>query len=116
VGTAFAQTGGSAAGGPPPLVSFFPVVAVIAVFYLVLIRPEQKKRKEQEHLLAGLKRNDLVVMVSGIHGRVLTIGDKTVTVEIAPKVPIQVDLSAIQSLEKAAVAEVREKEREKEKS
>jgi hypothetical protein len=37
-----------------------------------------------------------------------------ITVEIAPKVQVQVDRSAVQSVEKsAAVTEAREKEREK---
>ena len=115
MGTAFAQSGGAPAAGPPALMQFFPVVLVIAVFYFLLIRPEQQKRREQEQLRSGLKRNDHVVMISGIHGRVLTIGEKTVTVEIAPKVPVQVETSAIQSVEKTALGEVRDKE-QKEKS
>lgn len=110
---AFAQTGQAPAGGPPFLVTMFPIVAVLAVFYLILIRPEMKKRKEHEQLLSGLKRNDPVVLTSGIHGRVAAVGGKTLTVEIAPKVQIQVESTAIQSVQKTLPAEAREKEREK---
>ena len=75
----------------------------MGIFYFLLLRPEQKRRRDQEQLIANLKRNDQVVMVSGIHGRILTISDKVVTVEIAPKVPVQVDRTAIQSVQKAPV-------------
>jgi preprotein translocase subunit YajC len=109
VGAALAQTAEAPAGGPPFLVTMFPVVAVLAVFYLILIRPEMKKRKEHERLLSGLRRNDAVVLTSGIHGRVTAVGGKTLTVEIAPKVQIQVDSSAIQTVHKAPAAEAREK-------
>ena len=111
MGTAFAQTADGS--GPPAIVQFGPLVLVAVVFYMLLLRPEQKRRKEHEQLLAALKRNDQVVMSSGIHGRVAAIAEKIVTIEIAPKVQVQVDRSAIQSVQKAPAAEVREKEREK---
>jgi preprotein translocase subunit YajC len=41
-------------------------------------------------------------MASGIHGRVMGLADKTITVEIAPKVQVVVDRSAIQSVEHGA--------------
>lgn len=100
-------------GGPPVLVQVMPLLLLGIVFYLLLVRPEQKKRREHDQLVAALKRNDHVVMTSGIHGRVASLGDKVLTVEIAPRVQVQVDRSAIQDVEKAPAAEPREKEREK---
>jgi len=111
--------GQAADGAPPVLVQVMPLVLLGAVFYLLLVRPEQKRRREHEQLVAALKRNDQIVMASGIHGRVTTLADKTVTVEIAPRVQVVVDRSAVQSVEKSAGAEKpaaiepREKEREK---
>src|SRR5881628_301913 len=86
---AFAQTGEG--GGPPAVYNIGLLVLLVGVFYIVLLRPEQKRRREHEQMVAGLKRNDQVVMSSGIHGRVTTLGDKVVKVEIAPKVEVQVD-------------------------
>jgi preprotein translocase subunit YajC len=110
VGTAWAQT---AEGGPPPIFNLLPLVAVAAILYVLLVRPEQKRRKDHEQLVAGLKRNDQITMSSGIHGRVVAIGDKVVTVEIAPKVQVVVDRVAVQTVETASGVEAREKEREK---
>ena len=109
--------GQGADGAPPVLVQVMPLILLGGVFYLLLVRPEQKRRRDHEQLVAALKRNDQIVMASGIHGRVTGLADKTVTVEIAPKVQVVVDRTAIQGVERAPekvpAAEVREKEREK---
>ena len=104
---AFAQTG---QGGSPPvyLQLAFPLL-LVGIFYVLLLRPEQRKRREHENLLANIKRNDQIVMASGIHGRVLATGDKVLTVEIAPRVQVTVDRSSVQRVERAG-AEPREKE------
>ena len=86
----------------------FPLL-LVGIFYMLLLRPEQKRRREHDTLLANLKKNDQVVMASGLHGRVLNTGDKVLTVEIAPRVQVTVDRSAVQRVERAG-AEPREKE------
>jgi preprotein translocase subunit YajC len=100
-------------GGPPALYNIGFLVLLVGIFYVLLLRPEQKRRREHEQLVGGLKRNDQIVLMSGIHGRVQGIAEKVLTVEIAPKVLVQVDRDSVQSVQKAPVAEVREKEREK---
>ena len=110
MGTAWAQT---ADGGPPPIFNLLPLVAVAAILYVLLVRPEQKRRKEHEALVTGLKRNDKITMSSGIHGRVVGIDEKVLTVEIAPNVKVVVDRAAVQTVEAVSGAEAREKEREK---
>jgi preprotein translocase subunit YajC len=95
------------------LTQLAPLALIGAIFYFLLIRPEQRKRKELESQVAGLKRNDQVVFASGIHGRVVTLGDKVLSVEIAPKVAVQIDRDSVQRVLTAPTAEGREKEREK---
>jgi preprotein translocase subunit YajC len=113
VSTAWAQTGGEASG-PPPLYNIGFIALMFAIFYFVLLRPEQRRRKEHDKLISDVKRNDQVVMNSGLHGRVVTLGEKTVTLEIAPKVQVTFDRSAIQTVESlTAGLETKDKEREK---
>ncbi len=109
MGTAFAQAGPGS--GPPAVYNIGFLLVLVGIFYFLLLRPEQKRRREQQKLIDNLKRNDQVVLASGIHGRIVALGDKTVTVEVAPRVSVQVERSAIQSVHKASVAEPREKER-----
>ena len=77
------------------MVQLAPLALIGLIFYFLLIRPEQRRRKELQDQVAGLKRNDQVVLASGLHGRILTIGDKVVSMEIAPKVVVEVDRDAI---------------------
>lgn len=114
MGTAFAQTAAPGSGsGPPMVVQLAPFLLAGVIFYVLLVRPEQKRRREHDRLVATLKRNDQVVLAAGIHGRVSTVGDKTLTVEIARGVQVQVERSAVQTVQKAPLPEAREKEREK---
>jgi preprotein translocase subunit YajC len=111
VGTAWAQSG-DAVGPPPVMVQLAPLLLIGAIFYFLLVRPEQRRRRDLESQIAGLKRNDQVVLTGGIHARVTTLGDKILTVEIAPKVAIQVDREAVARVLTAPSNESREKERE----
>ena len=52
------------------------------VFYLMMMRPEQKKRKEMEQLLANIKKNDKVILSSGICGTVVNAAPKSVYVTV----------------------------------
>ncbi len=100
-------------GAPPAILQMLPLLLLGVVFYVVLIRPEQKRRREHEQTVAALKRGDRVVLSSGIHGRVTAVAEKSVSVEIARNVQVEVDRAGIQVVEKAPALEVREKEREK---
>jgi preprotein translocase subunit YajC len=111
---AWAQMGGGgAAGGPPAIFNVGFLVAMLAIFYFVLLRPEQKRRKEHEQLIASVKRNDQIVLNSGMHGRVVALADKTVTVEIAPKVQVVFDRAAIQTVVALAGGDAAPEKREK---
>lgn len=110
--TAWAQVG-DPAGGPPAAYNIGFILLMVAIFYFVLLRPEQKRRREQQALTEGVKRNDQIVLSCGLHGRVVALAEKVITVEIAPKVQVQFDRSAIQAVQTAPGAEAREKEREK---
>jgi preprotein translocase subunit YajC len=90
-----------------------PLALIAAIFYFLLIRPEQRRRKELETQVSGLKRNDQVVFSNGIHGRVVALGEKVLSLEIAPKVTVQVDRESVQRVLTAPSGEAREKEREK---
>jgi preprotein translocase subunit YajC len=115
VSSAWAQTadGGGPFGGTPLPSLLFPIGLIFLIFYFFIISPEQKRKREHEQLIAGLKRNDRIAMSCGMHGRVVGLSEKVLTVEIARGVQIEVDRAAIQRVESTAAAEPREKEREK---
>jgi preprotein translocase subunit YajC len=98
-GIAWAQ---QAAGGAETQQVLFttviPLVGLFAIFYFLLIRPQSKKATDHQKMLAGLKRNDEVVTQGGLIGRIVELGDKVVTIEIAPSVKVRVERPQIASL------------------
>ncbi|WP_281280214.1 preprotein translocase subunit YajC [Asticcacaulis tiandongensis] len=73
-----------------PIVSILPFVAIFALMYFLIIRPQQKRAKEHQTKIAGLKRNDTVVLSSGIIGKITRVEDAEVMVEIASGVNVRV--------------------------
>ena len=103
-GIAFAAGAAGGAMGQAPLIDQLlygpavPFALLIAAFYWFFIRPQTKKATEHREMLAKLKRNDEVVTAGGLLGRIHEIGDKVVTLEIAPNVRVRVERAQIASL------------------
>lgn len=55
----------------------------------------KKKQKEQKALLTNLKKGDQVVTIGGIHARIYTVEESTVTLELDKGVKLTVEKSAI---------------------
>ncbi|WP_371129798.1 preprotein translocase subunit YajC [Phenylobacterium sp.] len=89
---AFAQTVGGAAGAGPQdmLIQFLPLVGLVVLFYFLMIRPQQKRMKLHQQMISNLKRNDTVVLNSGVIGKVVRVEDKEIGVEIAQGVTVKV--------------------------
>ncbi len=67
-----------------------PILLMVVLFYFMLIRPQQKRAKEHQAMLGNLKRNDTVVLSSGVIGKIVRVEDKEVGVEIAQGVTVKV--------------------------
>ncbi len=67
-----------------------PLVVMVVVMYFLMIRPERKKAGDHTTFLSSLKRGDEVVLTSGIIGKVHSVDERTLTLEIADKVKIKV--------------------------
>lgn len=68
---------------------------IILVFYFFMLRPQQKKAKDQKKFREELKRGMNVVTIGGLHGRLLSIDDDTVWVEVDKGLKLKFDKSAI---------------------
>lgn len=77
------------------IVQFLPFVAIFVLFYFLLIRPQQKRAKEHAALIGSVKRGDVIVLSSGLIGKVTRVEDAEVNVEIAPSVNVRVIKSMI---------------------
>ncbi len=86
--TLFLLAEGAAAGSS--LGGFLPIILMVAVFYFLVIRPQSKLEKDRKGRLAKLDRGDQVRLNGGILGRVTSVEDQIVMVEIADKVRVKV--------------------------
>jgi preprotein translocase subunit YajC len=100
-GIAWAQAAGRPAAnqsGEVMLAYFVPLVLLFAILYFVQVRPQVKKARDHQKMLNALRRNDEVVTTGGLLGRIVELGDKLVTLEIAPGVKVRVEKSQIAAL------------------
>jgi len=92
---AFAQAAGAAAPASDLIQMLVLPVAFIGMMYFFMIRPQQQRAKQHQAMIGGLKRNDTVVLNSGLIGKVTRIEDAEVMVEIASGVNVRVVKSMI---------------------
>jgi preprotein translocase subunit YajC len=91
ISEAFATTtpaGGDAGLGA--LIGIVPYLLIFVVFYFLLIRPQQQARKRHVEMVAALKKGDVVVTSGGMIGKVKSVADDEVRVELAPNVDVRV--------------------------
>ena len=90
IASAHAQAAGGAAAAPNPIMSFLPLIILFGIFYFLMIRPQQRRMKQHQQMITNLKRNDTVVLNSGVIGKVVRVEEKEVGLEIAQGVTIKV--------------------------
>ena len=96
VSDAYAMAGGQGqAQGGGGMESIIMLLAMFAIFYFLLIRPQQKRAKQHKEMIDALKAGDQVVTAGGIHGKVVSVQEKLVNLEIATGVRIKVSRTSI---------------------
>jgi preprotein translocase subunit YajC len=89
--TLLLQAGGTGAG----YTQFLMLGGMIAIFYLFFIRPQQKKQKETKKFIEEIGKGDQVVTVGGIHGKVVSVEDDLVTLDVDRGTKLLVEKSSI---------------------
>lgn len=82
-------------GAPSFLVQLVPFAIVLGIFYFIIILPMKRKQQKVEEFHQALKVGDRVVTSGGIFCTVTKLSDKSVQVEIAEKVRVNVARTAI---------------------
>jgi len=96
ISDAHAQTAAGAGGGESfSLTGLLPLVILFAVFFLFMIRPQMKKQKEHNAMIAALAKGDEVVTSGGLCGRITSLSESSISLEIANDVEVQVQRNAV---------------------
>ena len=77
------------------LTGMLPLVLMFVVLYFIMIRPQMKRQKEHRAMIDALAKGDEIVTAGGILGRVTSLGEGFVHIEIAQGVEVQIQRSAV---------------------
>ncbi len=89
---------GAAAGGSEGLMGLLPLILIFIIFYFLLLRPQMKRSKEHRAMVAALAKGDEVVTSGGILGKIISVDESFVGLDIANGLEIKVQRSAVSSL------------------
>ncbi len=102
ISNAYAQATTAAEGGGGDLLSILkqiaPMIAIFVAMFFLMIRPNMKKQKELRNLIDNIAKGDEIVTAGGLIGKVVSVKDGNVELQIAKDVEVL--------LQKAAVTQV----------
>ena len=92
ISNAYAQAAGAEGGG---IMGFLPLILMFVVLYFVMIRPQMKRQKEVKNMLDALAVGDEVVTAGGLMGKVTSIKDQYLSVELLPGTEVKMQRNAV---------------------
>lgn len=85
----------ASSGQQPAWVSFVPFALILGIFYFLILLPMKRRQKKIQEFQDALKVGDKVITTSGIYGVITRLGDKSVQVQIAERVRVEVARQAV---------------------
>jgi preprotein translocase subunit YajC len=85
----------SGSGQPGGLVSFLPFAIILGIFYVMILMPMQKRQKKVQEFQGALKVGDKIITTGGIYGQITRVNDKSVQLQVADKVRIEIARASI---------------------
>lgn len=82
-------------GQPGGLLVILPYALILGIFYFLILLPMKRRQKKVQEFQEALKVGDKIVTTSGIYGKITRLNDKSVQVEIADKVRIEVARASV---------------------
>lgn len=81
-----------AAEGQPPGGDLFQIaflIGLFVLFYFIAIRPQRKRQKEHTEMVSALAKGDEVVTTSGILGKIASLDDHYIVLNVTEKVELK---------------------------
>ncbi len=95
ISNAYAQTAGATADPTGGIMGLLPLILMFGILWFLMIRPQMKKAKEHKAILESLQKGDEVMTQGGVAGKVASVGESYVRVEIADGVEVLVQKAAV---------------------
>ena len=65
------------------------LVGLFVLFYFIAIRPQRKRQKEHAEMVSALNKGDEVVTTAGILGKIASLDDNYIVLNVADKVEMK---------------------------
>lgn len=78
-----------------PIKMFLPLIAVLVIFWVFMIRPQAKRQKELRKFRESLQKGDKVITTGGIYGKVTSIKDNQVIIQVEENTKLTVDKASV---------------------
>ena len=85
----------SGAAQPGGLVSLLPFALILGIFYVLILMPMQRRQKKVQEFQSSLKVGDKIVTTGGIYGQITRVNDKSVQLQVADKVRIEIARASV---------------------
>jgi preprotein translocase subunit YajC len=85
----------SSLGDSGQLTAFLPFALILAIFYFLILMPMQRRQKKVQEFQDSLKAGDKIVTTSGIYGQITKVNEKSVQIQIADKVRIELARASV---------------------
>ncbi|MEX1128531.1 MAG: preprotein translocase subunit YajC [Vicinamibacterales bacterium] len=82
-------------GGAQAFGTFLPFAIILAIFYFLILLPMKRRQKKIQEFQENLKVGDKIVTTGGMYGKITRVTDKTLQVEIADRVRIELSRAAV---------------------
>jgi preprotein translocase subunit YajC len=86
------MSGAAQQGG---LLSFLPFAIILGIFYVLILMPMQRRQKKVQEFQDALKVGDKIVTTGGIYGQITRVNDKSVQLQIADRVRIEIARASV---------------------
>jgi len=97
ISDAIAEAGPAAVQAPGIEGMLFPV-GILVFFYFIFLRPQQKRTKEHKKMLEEMKVGAEVVTNGGLLGKVVSLDENFVQIEVADNIVLQVQRHQVGSV------------------
>ena len=80
------------------MISWLPILFMLVIFYFMLYRPQKQAKQEREKMLSALQVGTEIVTVGGIYGKIVSLDEESLQLQIAENVKIKIARAAIGTL------------------
>ena len=82
-------------GGLQAFSTFLPFAIILGIFYFLILLPMKRRQTKIQEFQENLKVGDKIVTTGGMYGKITRVTDKTLQVEIADRVRIELSRAAV---------------------